>query len=67
MVFQLEKRTVFKAFAASIRKSILVLSLERKVRLIDEFNVNWPGPLIEFRAAFPHFPAAGAVNAAGFK
>ena len=42
-------------------------SLERNVRLIDAFKVNCPGPLIEFRPAFPHFPAAGAANAAGFK
>ena len=34
---------------------------------MEAFNENWYGPVIEFFAALPNSPAAGAANAAGLK
>ena len=36
-------------------------SLALKVRPKDAFQLNWEGPVIEFLAALPHCPGAGAT------
>src|SRR5688500_20124456 len=46
-----------------MRKSMLIRSPTRKVRATDAFIENCDGPVIEFRGALPHSPAAGTANA----
>ena len=54
-----------------IRRVDLQIQVEpvvsRNVRANEAFIENWSGPVIESRPALPHWPGAGAVNAAGFR
>jgi hypothetical protein len=61
VVFQLVKVAWLRRFVESIRKSRLNRSFNRKVRPMELFKVNWPGPMIESLPALPHWPARGAV------
>src|SRR5262245_42979288 len=53
VVFQSGKVTWFITLFASTRTSMLILSLIRNVRVSDAFKLNWAGPVMEFRPAFP--------------
>src|SRR5262249_38796987 len=67
ITFQLGYVTWFRAFSVSSRKSKLSRSENRNVLAIEAFKANCPGPVIEFRPAFPQYPDRGAATAAGFR
>ena len=67
VVFHVVYLTVFNTFVASIRQSALSRLVNRNVRPIEAFSENTAGPVIESRPALPHWPGAGAVNAAGLR
>src|SRR5262245_51878531 len=52
---------------ASTRRSMLTRSFTRNVRVSDAFSENCPGPVMVFRPALPHWPGAGAANAAALR
>ena len=54
--FHAPKTTWLSAFVESKRRSALTRSLMRKVRAMDAFRLNWPGPVIESRPALPNCP-----------
>jgi hypothetical protein len=67
LVFQVVKVTWLRKFVESIRKSRLKRPCKRKVLPIEASSVNSDGPMMESLPAFPHWPLAGGVYAAGFR
>src|SRR6516164_1562153 len=66
-VIQLWYVTWFKTFCASTLRSILKRSPQGNVLPSVPVILNCVGPVMEFRAALPHWPGAGAWKAAGFR
>ena len=66
-VFHPEYITWLSTFVASSWADRLYRLLSRNVRCIVAFRLNWFGPVIESLRAVPHWPAAGAANAAAFR